>query len=166
MALIATSQLPAQFPFQLAGVITTGIPSGTAGAFAVLSVGAARAEIPGRLPDLPFGTPRPELVSSLATGYVGVPVEAFDANGLVVDVTKLAVQLAFPVDGAQPATWYGVTWHQGVRDVTGGVVQWADVLIGSGGATQLTAGDFRVWAQVVASPQSGVFPAPGRLVVI
>lgn len=134
---------------------------------ALITIGAARAQWAGRTVDLPFGTPAPEIVSHRSTGWVGVPVQAFDDTGIPIDVTELTIRLAFPTDGTDPVTWLATTWHQGVDDQLGRTVQWADVLVGpTSGAVNLSAvGDYRVWWQDAASPIDVIGRAPGRLVI-
>lgn len=117
---------------------------------------------------LMFGRPGPELISSAATVWIGIPLAAQDFDGSQVDVTQYAGSLALEADGQEPdpGDYVAGAWHQRNNDV-GELVWYLDVLAGPTGTTPwpVPSGDVAVWWQLAAFPETPTGRAPGRIVI-
>lgn len=92
-------------------------------------------------------------LSSLSTEYVRVPVSAFE-DGVEVNPSPLAVEMAFPAYGVEPAggDWVTAEWEPGAA--CGG--WFARCLVGPAGAVTLANGSYDVWVRVTDSPETPV----------
>lgn len=88
--------------------------------------------------------------SALSLQYVQAQVSA-TAAGSPINPTGDVVQFAFPLDGAQPSTWYTGSWD-GTSPRSNGMYV-AHCLVGPGGTVTLTAGSYNVWVKVTDSPE-------------
>ncbi|MFB7605277.1 hypothetical protein [Streptomyces gardneri] len=72
------------------------------------------------------------------------------------DPTGLAVRVAVLPDGQRPeaSDWHTAEW------VTIDGIPHASVLIGPGGAIQLTPGVYRAWVEITAPPEKPVAASP------
>ena len=98
-------------------------------------------------------------VSSLSRVYVRCRI-ALDRDGAAVDPTSpaLPVEMAFPLAGVTPATWYAAAWE---ADGRGG---WRSrVLVGPSGAVALGAGTYDAWVRVTSTPEVPVVQSPDTL---
>jgi hypothetical protein len=96
--------------------------------------------------------------------HVMVPVAA-KRNGVAVDPTSDTVQMAFLTsapDTASPGAsdWETASWE--TNTTTDPDQYWARCLVGTGGATTLSAGTYYVWVKVADNPETPVIYA-GRI---
>lgn len=100
------------------------------------------------------------VISSLSTVYVQVPVAAV-VNGVAYNPTGDTVQMAFPANSANPATWYPASWTDG----PGSGAYLAQCLVGPGsGGVDLATGTYGIWVQITDNPEIPVINC-GVLVV-
>ena len=72
------------------------------------------------------------------------------------DPTSYSVRVAVLPDGQRPedADWHTAEWHT----IDG--VPHAGLLVGPGGAIQLSPGVYRTWIEIAASPEKPVVASP------
>jgi hypothetical protein len=97
-------------------------------------------------------------ISALSLDYVGAPVAAQDATG-VVDPSSLQVELSYVAAG-NPVTWVSGTWER----IDGRY--WAVALVGPGSTFgALAPGRYSVWVKVTSSPEVPVLKSPNQITV-
>jgi hypothetical protein len=102
-------------------------------------------------------------LSKLSLEYVAVPITHFTANGVAANPTSDSVYLAFKLRGARPAAgdWIAAAWE---TDAGPPVQYLAKVLVGPGGAVQLSPGTYTVWAKVTDNPEVPILSG-GTLII-
>lgn len=95
-----------------------------------------------------------------------VVVKPKDINNAAFDPTTDTVQFAFVLvgDDIDSATFVSGTW--GTDTSTTPSTYQATCLIGPGGTTTLTAGDYQVLIKITDSPEIPVLRVPGLLTVL
>lgn len=103
-------------------------------------------------------------ISRLSLQYITVPVQAF-RGGTAFNPTGGTVQFAFVVgNGSVPTTgmWVSGSW---ITMANFNYPYAAQCLVGPGGATAPTSGNYTVWLQVFSAPETPVVIA-GQLQVV
>lgn len=97
----------------------------------------------------------PAQISASSLEYIRVQVAAYTA-GAAVNPTTDAVQMAFMVGSAVPASsdWKTATWDTDSTTVP--ATYRARCLVGTGGAVTLTPGTYQVWVKVTDTPETPV----------
>lgn len=103
-----------------------------------------------------------KLVARDSVELVGVRVTSTTVAGAAVDPTSYTVTVAVAPENTTPVSgdYKPAAWQTGSRGT------FAVLLVGTGSAVGvLTAGNYRLWAKVTASPETPVVKSTDRLVI-
>jgi hypothetical protein len=101
-------------------------------------------------------------VAAVSLQYVYAPVQAV-VSGNAIDPTGDVVNMAFIAGDADPGSldWAVASWEPG----GGPSVFLARCLVGPGGAKNLQAGVYRIWVQIIDTPEIPVLRSDTLVVV-
>lgn len=108
----------------------------------------------------------PRVIPAASLQYIIVPVEGRDDNG-PLDPTIYPVEFAFLGQDETPdgdTTWHAGTWFTEEQPYLPDIHK-AKILIGPGGAVELTAGSWSVWVKVTHTVEASVERANHILIV-